>query len=253
MTSAIELSVRFGLPIGKITEICDYLDVDLDQEDFEIDGEFQHIARSIKRKRAGAYALAFLYAHASEEQREFIFAIDPDFREEYLSLRLPIMDSEKLLGASGLIKKLADTDTNYGVAWDSFALWVKARIGEAGTPIGHSYLAVRLLLSLPSNVMRDYPATIATVLNRARHRRYLDGWHSTVQRDGKNVVLYHRPDAIAPAEPAIEIDLTYDEVTKFAARLGSNEPAALASFIAYEKKLDIKKVSAFLKQKPFDL
>lgn len=251
MTSAIELSVRFGLPIGKITEICDYLDVDLDQEDFEIDREFQHIARSVKRKRSSAYTLAFLYAHASDEQREFIFAIDPEFREEYLSLKLPIMDSEKLIGAHGLIKKLADAD--YSDGWDKLVPWVKARIGEASGPIGHSYLAVRLLLSLPSNVMRDYPATIATIFNRARHRRYLDGWHSTVQRDGKNVVLYHRPDAITPAEPTIEIDLTYDEVMKFAARLGSNEPAALASFIAYEKKLDIKKVSAFLKQKPFDL
>ena len=254
MPSAIELSVRFGLPVRKITEICDYLDVDLEQEDFDIDKEFEYIARSVRRKRASSYSLAFLCAYATDEQRNFVFNLDPDFRDEYEALKLPIASDEYLAGASNLIKKLAIAEADDKAAWSKFTLWVKARIGAAGEPVNHAYLAVRLLLSLNRTEQKDYPSAIATIMNRARHRRYLDGWCTTVARNGKNIVLYHVPgiDAVT-ARPIKQLDISQAEIESAAALLKSRDVVRLAGLIAHEKKMEFSEVRKYLEQNMLDL
>jgi len=244
MPSAIELSVRFGLPIRKIKEICDFLNIELSVEDFTEDKEFEYIARSVKKKRTSAYTLAYLYAYASIEQRDFIFDIDADFRSEYEALKLPIQDDEYLDNAAAIIMKLSTTSPDDKSAWSLLIAWIKARLEAVRKPVGHAYLAVRLLLSLDRKDMRDYPTVIATVLNRARHRKYLDEWFSTVEKDGKNIILYHQPKGSF---------LSSEEIQTYTKKLGSSDPVKLAGFIAYSKNMKYEEVLLYLNQQSFNL
>ena len=250
MTSAIELSVKFGLPLKKVEEICEYLNVELRDEDFDVDKEFEFIARCVKRSRTSAYTLAWLYAVGTDEQRDFIFEIDQNFHAEYLAMQFPIGDDELFENAKRHLTKLQDADGKDRAAWVPFIDWIKARAAWADTPVSHGYFAVRLLLSLPIGEMKDYPGTLARILNRARYYGFLDGWHTTVQRDGKNVVMYHKPNV--PAEPIVKLDISQSEIDSCVRRLGSDDIKKVASMLAWEKKLDMKQIEIFLRQKTLE-
>jgi hypothetical protein len=246
MPSAIELSVLLGLPVRKVEEFCKVISFDLDEPDFEADKEFETVARSVKRKRASSYALAFVVEYATNEQRQFVLDLDPEFAAEYVSLGLPIVSAEYLDGAQEILEALSkEGATDSRPQAFSLADWLRRTIRAAGRPVGHSYIAVRLLLSLPAAEMRAYPQIIASVLNRLRHRGFLDGWFDVQSIDGKNSVIYHNPEA-APTFPW----LTAGRVQAAAKLLGSTDPINLAGYLAMAEASEFEAVKAALLAKP---
>jgi len=188
--------------------------------------------------------MAYLYNFASDEQREFILEMDANFAEEYKAIGLPLSIEELLSDAGSLIVRLEQDIKGDDEPWQKMAQWVKLRIQEAGRPISHAYIAVRILSSLDKPNYGGMPAIVARILNRLRHRKFLDGWFTLDGQDGKNTVIYHKPDM--PAIP--DIGLSMDDIDKFAQRLGTREIGKLASFIAFEKKLKLADVTNFLEK-----
>lgn len=244
MPSALELSVQFGIPARKIEALCECINYPLSSEDFDSDKHFENAARSVKRKRASAGTMAYLYNFASDVQRDFILDLDESFADEYRALDLPIAPGELLSDASALITRLEQDIKGDDEPWLKIAQWVKLRIQEAGKPIGHAYIAVRLLSSLDKSSYGGMPAIVARILNRLRHRKFLDGWFTLDEQANGNTVIYHKPNMGAVPD----IGLSMDDIDAFAMRLGSREIGALASFIAFEKKLKLADVTKFLQK-----
>ena len=202
MSLSLELSIKFGLPFSKAVQILDYLKIE-DIGEFDSDKEFERVCRLINRKRSGAAALAFLSC-VSDEQRQFVFDIDADVEREYTDMGFPLMSFEYLADAKRVIDACYSSDrTTAKIDWSLFIAWVKAQIEAAEREISHNYLAVRLLLSLPEKDRAAYPPTIASLLNKARHREYLADWFRVDEMpDGKRKTVYFVPSQAAPAKIA---------------------------------------------------
>jgi hypothetical protein len=252
MDSALKMSLKFGIPIGKIKEIWYYLDIDLDDEDFESDKGFEQIVRAVKLRRTSAYTLAYIHSHCSSDQCDFIFDNYPEFEYIYSRAGFPIDDRDILPGASRLLRRLHEGQAVIQSDYITLAEHIKAIIGRADEPVEHVYLAVRLLLSLPDIMRKDFTKPVASILNKTRHHGHLAGWFTMKEREMKNYVEYHIP-AFEDHIPAL--DITEDEIASFSRRLGSDDPVKLAGIIHYEKKLNFKDVEKFLKnrKKEFDL
>lgn len=69
--------------------------------------------------------------------------------------------------------------------------WLKATI--PAHPVGHSYLAVRLLLGVPENVRKFDVARIPRALFNCRNLDEFAGWHKPEKAASRNVTLYRKP------------------------------------------------------------
>lgn len=200
MPSAIELSVKFGIAVPVIERLCRHLGVDLDEENFETSREFETIAKSIKRGRYSAYAMTYLDAHCTDEQIEFALTLSPDFALEYDQVGFPIEDHELLKDAKALLDRLLAGGARSD--WGLFEQWLRTTLSSAQKVVRHSYIAARLLRSLPEKDWRDYSSTVAKVMNKLRHRGYLESWFRLVPgEDGKNIVEYFDPDLLHNPAP----------------------------------------------------
>jgi len=257
MPSAIELSIKFGIPASSVTAMCDYLDVALDDASLEYSKEFETLARSIKRKRASAYVMAFLFLHCSEAEKDFALSLDENFADEYVSVSLPIYPAEKLKDAKEIIDAIHETQRGEKRGeWDKFEKWLKKTISDASGEISHSYIAVRLLLSIPEKEMRDYPQIIASLMNKARHRGYLDGWFRLVPIDGdKNRCVYFDPETRQDDAPGETQWLSPEIVDQAKRTLKTDDTAKLAGYIAFQVKREfsetLKAVEKILAEKTF--
>jgi hypothetical protein len=253
MPTALDLAVRFGVTIPKIEAICAYLHVPLQESDIERNADFERIARSIKRGRYSAYTMAWIMRIANDEQADFLLGIDDALRAEFEALGR-ITDADMLKNAKSIFDRITnslDTSDN----WQKVADWIKLHLEFLDRPVKHSYLAVRFILSLPANYQAQSGKAIAQIFNKARHRGLIDGWHKTVEENGSNIVLYQKGITLSNDKPIVDIGLSANEIETFAERLGTREIGALASFIAYEKKLKLTDVMAYLQKTlaPLDL
>lgn len=243
MSLSLELSIKFGLPVSKAVQILEYLKIE-DVGEFDSDKEFERVCRLINRKRSGAAALAFL-SNASDEQRQFVFDIDADVEREYDDMGFPLMSFEYLADAKRIIDACYSSDrTTAKIEWSLFIAWVKAQIEAAEREISHNYLAVRLLLSLPEKDRAAYPPTIASLLNKARHREYLADWFRVDEMpDGKRKTVYFAPGSSAAKRDEIKtkVDTTWlsaDIIALAIRALGTDDVSRIAGYLAFQHKRD---------------
>jgi hypothetical protein len=72
--------------------------------------------------------------------------------------------------------------------------WIKSALPEDGSPVGYSWLAVRLMLPLPANIRHHENERIRRALLRCRKSGALDGWWKYQdQRSSRKVMIYARP------------------------------------------------------------
>jgi hypothetical protein len=69
--------------------------------------------------------------------------------------------------------------------------WIKSVV--PAHPVGHSYLAARLLLGLAPSVRKYDIPRVSRALLECRKSDDLAGWHSTKEHKGRNMSFYCRP------------------------------------------------------------
>lgn len=236
MSSAIELSVKFGIPSSAVIALCDYIGYSLDDEKVEYSKEFETLARSIKRKRASAYVMAFLFRNCTDDERGFALSLDDDFAEDFYRVEFPVYPAEKLENAKFIIDSIYETQRGEKRGeWTEFEKWLKKTISEASGEISHSYIAVRLLLSVPENEMRNYPQIIASLMNKARHRGYLDGWFRLEPLDnGTNRCIYSDPEKVEKTVTVDEQWLSADMIDQTIKLLKRDDVKSIAGWISHK-------------------
>lgn len=182
MHRILDLSVRFGLTADKVSQICEYLGVAV-VDDVERDPEFERIARSVQRGRVTAYHVAWTARCSTEEQLLYLLNLSEQFTEAYEAAQLVNLDPIPN------VRKLLDSED-----YEAFGRWVVDTLTKAEKPVTHNYLAGRLLIALPVGCMKDYPKRIASLLNKARARGYLEGWYRLTESEGKRTVIYGKQD-----------------------------------------------------------
>lgn len=250
MTTALKISIKFGISVSKAEELCAYLEYDLEDEIFDRDPDFERVARSIKRGRPSAYALAWIVREATQAQEAFLLNLSDDFRTSYETLDITGRE-EPLKGAELMLKRM-EAGVETVSDWETLASWMKEVIKDVKQPVKHNYLAVRLLLSLPEKRMGDYSKSVAQAFNKIRHRGRLNGWHLTVSENGTNIVLYQQGITLAKRE-LINLDISDQDIEKAEAVLGTQDIVKLAGYLSYLKKIEFEKILTFLEQKTLDL
>lgn len=87
---------------------------------------------------------------------------------------------------------VTDAAKNEPEAVDALLAWLRDVI--PAKPVGHSYLAVRLLLGLAPNIRQyDVPRLPRALLN-CRLRDEFVGWWRVEKRGSRNVTIYQRPE-----------------------------------------------------------
>ncbi len=195
MPSALDISLEYGIPIAKVRDLAKYGLTFWDSA-IEIDAAFKRAAHEIRYNRIAPFSLAYILRlrkdggpEADQIESALLGFASKDYGSE-LERRLAAIDTETiwqelLPDGRAVIDKafLQNTAANRALAH-----WCKARLDQSTGDKTHDYLAVRLLLSVPAEVMPDYPRPIIQVLNRMRSRKLLDGyWHKG--KDGKTI--YH--------------------------------------------------------------
>jgi len=239
MASALELSVKFGVDRKKIQQIFDYVGIELDEGELDVDAEFEKVARSVRRNRVSAGTLAWIYKYASDDQRNFLFEMDAKLLEEFESLGM--IGKDEILRNAEVRIEAAMTDEASQTDWASLAVWVKKTITDAQKPVRHNYLAVRVLLSLPAAIMQERARGVATVFNKLRHRGFLAGWFETIEEEGGNVIVYNVPGADKPAKLDIPAGLI-----ERAKEMYDGDLSKMAGFIGYQIKMKYEPVLKFL-------
>lgn len=178
--------------------------LEFDDDDFEIDKDHKKAIDDLRHKRLSPYVIAYAWrCRAAGGQDDFarydnlvtIAKIRGFSIQEALSdICARQIDSEQLPTAQYWVDR-ATAIERHSDAFERLARWSKVVL-RAAPPfeVDHTYLAVRLLVSLPCEKMRDYPKPIHRALNRVRHYGLLDGWWRKVTNEaGKNVTFYCRP------------------------------------------------------------
>lgn len=90
---------------------------------------------------------------------------------------------------------ITDAAKNEPEAVDALLGWLRGVI--PAKPVGHSFLAVRLLLGLAPNIRQyDVPRIPRALLN-CRLREEFAGWWRVEKQKSRNVTVYQRPAKIA--------------------------------------------------------
>ena len=74
---------------------------------------------------------------------------------------------------------------------DTLLSWLQQII--PAWPVGHSYIAVRLLLGIPANLRQFDIPRIPRALHECRRREEFAGWWRTERPKDRNVTIYQRP------------------------------------------------------------
>ena len=84
---------------------------------------------------------------------------------------------------------------------DTLLSWLQQII--PAWPVGHSYIAVRLLLGIPANLRQFDIPRIPRALHECRRREEFAGWWRTERPKDRNVTIYQRPTK----KPLANLDL----------------------------------------------
>lgn len=205
MNSLTVLSAKYGLPAKSLKRLFDGEGLELDDDGFEIDKCHQKAISEFARKRVSPYVIAYalwcrevagpgedfvrydnLVDVANARGLSLIDAISEVHPKQIESDRLPTAQ-HWLDRASG---DAIDRD-----AIDRIANWTR-RVLASSPPLGveYSYLAVRLLVSLPFGEMPNYPRRVQRALNLALHYGALEDCYSEMKdSDGAKRRIFHRP------------------------------------------------------------
>ena len=197
MPSALDLSLKFGIPIAKVRKLAEH-GLQFYDSPVEPDKAFQRAAYEIRYGRIAAFSLAYilrLRRDPTEDNDARLTALLEYAADDYGSAIEARIDAlgdvwpDLLPDAPKILESVAS-----GKAWgiDQLALWARSCLDRSAGELGHEYLATRLLLSVPD--MLDYPKAIQTALNRLKHAGLLEGyWHKAVAKNGKTATIYHKP------------------------------------------------------------
>lgn len=201
MATASILSAMFGIPVKKLIQLEEH-GLEIDGEYFESDARHQKALNDIRQKRISAYALAYAYQCKVEKNFENSRRLDSIYEvaefkgfcmdDELYHIQHQKVENEKMTGAKHWIDQ-ATLPVGDMSALERIGRWSKSVLTGVKSEANHKYLAVRLLVSLPEEVMMEYPKKVQTTLNRTRFYGFLDGWwRAGTDEDGKKKILFYR-------------------------------------------------------------
>ena len=177
--------------------------LEFDDDDFDIDRNHRKALADLRHRRLSPFVVAYALRCRIDEMDGDISRYDNlleiakirglSFQDAYFDVRVKHVDDELLPTAQFWIDRATEKE-RHPDAFSRLAFWCKETLKAAPFEVGHTYLAVRLLSSLPRDKMHDYPKLVQRALNRTRHHGYLDGWWRNVaNEEGGNRVLYRQP------------------------------------------------------------
>lgn len=198
-----ELMLRSGVSESTLWFLKKY-GLDFEDDGFDIDKNHRKAFNDLRNKRLSPYVLAYAWRCQIEGAGDNFCRFDNletiakikglSIRDGFADIRSKQIIAELLPTAKYWIDRTAER-TRHTDAFERLALWCK-EILKAAPPVevDHAYLAVRLLCSLTSDEMREYPTVVQRALNKIRHHGFLDGWWRIIPDEaGKNTVRYARP------------------------------------------------------------
>jgi hypothetical protein len=100
-------------------------------------------------------------------------------------------DAVKEAAPANIASGIGSAAQNDDYATAAIATWAKTVIPSE--PVGHAWLAVRLLLGLPEHLREHETARIGRALINCRARPDFVGWWRTEKIKSRNVTIYQRP------------------------------------------------------------
>lgn len=176
---AIRILGKFGLPF--------------EEDGFQIDEIHKKAINDLRNKRLSPLVLAYAWrcskSYVDEDSDRFFNLVTIakfkglSLSEALLDIRSKQFETDMLPTAQHWVDCATRVD-RYSDALQRLALWCKDTLRK-GPPfaVEYPYLGTRLLVSLPMEVMRDYPRPVLRALNRIKHYGLLDGWHRVLTDD----------------------------------------------------------------------
>lgn len=199
MPSALDLSLKYGIPLAKIRALAND-GLQFYDSPVESDKAFQRASYEIRYGRIAAFSIAYVLRlrrdPTGEDDAKLCALLEYAAKDygEAIEARIDAIGNawrELLPDAARILDSVAAGKAK-GI--DELAAWCRTCLDRSEGELGHDYLATRLLLSVPESVMLDYPKAIQTALNRLKHAGLLEGyWHKAVAKNGKTVTIYHKP------------------------------------------------------------
>lgn len=198
MATLSVISAYTGIPSKKLA-LLERFGFDFEEDEFRIDKHHQKALDEINRNRMSPYVLAYLLQCRvkANEDEEFsdrfsnIRAI-ANFGELSVEISFSQIEAAQALrdtlpSAKYWVDRAAGF-TRDSEAYERLARWCKSVLWAGPAhPVEYSYLATRLLFSLPYEDLPAYPKLVQTALNRVVHHGHLDGWTRRERRkDGTN-------------------------------------------------------------------
>lgn len=178
--------------------------LDVDEDDFEIDKNHKKALNDLRHRRLSPYILAYAWRCKNDGDADGFARFDNlmaiakirgfSIPDAFSDVSAKQIECDLLPTAKYWIDRATAAERQVA-AFERLALWCK-EVLKAGPPfdVGHTYLAVRLLISLPRDEMHDYPKLVQLTLNRLIHHGFLDGWHRKIRNEaGKVENRFFRP------------------------------------------------------------
>lgn len=205
MTFLTVLSAQYGISAKSLKRLYIGEGWEFEEEGFKIERCHQKAVTEIGRNRLSPYVIAYALwcREKCGPQEDYVRYenIRDVARARGFSLTEAISEVfPKLLERDRFPTAQYWLDRATGETFDRDAVERIARYCRTTLSIGptlgveYAYLAVRLLYSLPIEVLPDYPRRVQRALNLAIHYGFLDGCHTTTkERDGTKQRFFHAP------------------------------------------------------------
>jgi hypothetical protein len=172
---------------------------EFEDDEFTIDRRHQKALNDLARRKITPYVLAYAqwckndigseeFFNRYDNLREIAGARDLDLGDELISLRPRFIPDELLQGAKHWLDQVEEYGPVNEFAVQRIASWCKLTLAKAPVVgVSYAYLAVRLLRSLPPEIMHDYPKKVMRALNFAVHHGHLEGFYTNPTKDGRGI------------------------------------------------------------------
>lgn len=203
MPTVSELMIMSGAS-EKAIRILGNHGLPFDEDEFEIDNIHKKAINDLRNKRLSPLVLAYAWRcqmSGSDEDSDRYYNLVAISKIKGLSISEAFSDilsrqieSDLLPTAKHWIDRATPIERNLD-AFGRLASWCKDTL-KKGPPfaVEYQYLATRLLVSLPRELLCDYPVLVLRALNRTKHYGFLDGWHRIVSdENGKRRTLFFVP------------------------------------------------------------
>ena len=203
MSTVSELMILSGAN-EKAIRILGKLGLPFEEDEFQIDEIHKKAINDLRNKRLSPLVLAYAWrcskSYADEDSDRFYNLVTIakfkglSISEALMDIRSKQFETDMLPTAQHWIDRATPIARNSD-AFQRLALWCKDTL-KKGPPfaVEYPYLGTRLLVSLPREVMCDYPRLVLRALNRTKHYGFLDGWHRVLTDDrGRRKTLFFVP------------------------------------------------------------